>query len=68
VLALLTVNISANRVSAIYWLLLYAVAALPGAAAYLMLRARLGRSALWPAVLAYLVCAAILLISAVQLT
>ncbi len=68
VLALLTVNISASRVSAIYWLLLYAVAALPGAAAYLMLRARLGRSALWPAVLAYLVCAAILLISAVQLT
>ena len=67
VLALLTVNISASRVTAIYWLLLYAVATLPGAAAYVLLRARLGRRALWPAVLAYLVCAAVLLISAVQL-
>ena len=33
-----------------------------------MLRARFGRAALWPAGLAYLVCAAVLLISAVQLT
>ena len=67
VLALLTVNISATSVTAIYWLLLYAVVALPGAAAYLMMRGRFGRAALWPAGLAYLVCAAVLLISAVQL-
>ena len=43
VLALLTVNISASSVTAIYWLLLYAVVALPGAAAYLMMRGRFGR-------------------------
>lgn len=67
ILALLTVNISASSVTAIYWLLLYAVVALPGAAAYLMMRGRFGREALWPAGLAYLVCAAVLLISAVQL-
>ncbi len=67
VLALLTVNISATSVTAIYWLLLYAVVALPGAAAYLMMRGRFGRVALWPVGLAYLVCAALLLISAVQL-
>jgi hypothetical protein len=67
VLALLTVNISASSVTAIYWLLLYAVVALPGAAAYLMMRGRFARAALWPAGLAYLVCAAVLLISAVPL-
>jgi hypothetical protein len=37
VLALLTVNISASSVTAIYWLLLYAVVALPGAAAAVLL-------------------------------
>jgi hypothetical protein len=43
------VNISASSVTAIYWLLLDAVVALPGAAAYLMMRGRFGRAALWPA-------------------
>ena len=68
VLAVVAINISSLDVNALFWLLLYAVALIPGGLAYAMLRARHGAAALWPAVLAFLVAVSALLVSAVQLS
>jgi hypothetical protein len=65
VLAVVTKNVSGANV--LFWLLLYAVAMIPGGLAYAMLRARHASGALWPAALAYLVTVSTLLISAVVL-
>ena len=65
VLALVTQNVSS--VNPLFWLLLYAVAMIPGGLAYAMVRARHASGALWPATLAYLVAVSTLLISAVWL-
>ena len=46
---------------------LHAGVAIPLGLVLALPRGRFGRAALWPAGLAYLVCAAVLLISAVQL-
>lgn len=67
VLALVTKNVTSLDVNPLFWLLLYAVAMIPGGLAYAMLRARHAVAALWPAVLAYLVTVSALLLSAVQL-
>jgi hypothetical protein len=65
VLAVVTKNVSS--VNPLFWLLLYAVAMIPGGLAYAMLRGRHASGALWPAALAYLVAVSTLLISAVGL-
>jgi hypothetical protein len=65
VLAVVTKNVSSANL--LFWLLLYAVAMIPGGLAYAMLRARHASGALWPAALAYLVTVSMLLISAVVL-
>jgi hypothetical protein len=65
VLAVVTKNVS--NVNPLFWLLLYAVAMIPGGLAYAMLRGRHASGALWPAALAYLVAVTTLLISAVGL-
>jgi hypothetical protein len=51
----------------LFWLLLYAVAMIPGGLAYAMVRTRHGQGALWAATLAYLVAVSTMLISAVWL-
>ena len=68
VLAVVAINVSSLDVNPLFWLLLYAVALIPGGLAYAMLRARHGAAALWPAVLAFLVAVSALLVSAVQLS
>jgi hypothetical protein len=65
VLAVVTKYVSS--VNPIFWLLLYAVAMIPGGLAYAMVRGRHGQGALWAATLAYLVAVSTLLISAVSL-
>jgi hypothetical protein len=65
VLAVVTKNVSS--VNPLFWLLLYAVAMIPGGLAYAMVRLRHGQGALWAAALAYLVAVSTLLISAVLL-
>jgi hypothetical protein len=65
VLALVTKYVSS--INLLFWLLLYAVAMIPGGLAYAMVRTRHGRGALWAATLAYLVAVSTLLISAVSL-
>ena len=65
VLAVVTKNVTS--VNPVFWLLLYAVAMIPGGLAYAMTRARHGQSALWPATLAYLIAVSTLLVSAVAL-
>lgn len=67
VLAVVTKNVSSFEVNAVFWLLLYAVAMVPGGVAFAMLRERHGAAALGPAVLAYLVAVCSLLFSAVLL-
>ncbi len=66
-LAVVTRNVSSFEMNALFWLLLYAVAMVPGAVAFAMLRERHGTAALGPAVLAYLVAVCSLLVSAVLL-
>lgn len=66
-LAVVTRNVSSFDVNAVFWLLLYAVAMVPGGVAFAMLRERHGAAALGPAVLAYLVAVCSLLFSAVLL-
>ena len=56
-----------TSVNFVFWLLLYAVAMIPGGLAYAMVRPRHGQGALWAATLAYLVAVSTLLISAVLL-
>ena len=68
VLAVVTRNVSGFDANALFWLLLYAVAMVPGGVAYAMLRERHGAAALGPAVLAYLVAVSSLLVSAVLLS
>ena len=68
VLAVVTKNVSSLDVNPLFWLLLYAVALIPGGLAYAMLRTRHAAAALWPAVLAFLVAVSALLLSAVQLS
>ena len=65
VLAVVTKYVS--NVNFVFWLLLYAVAMIPGGLAYAMVRPRHGQGALWAATLAYLVAVSTLLISAVLL-
>ncbi len=65
VLAVVTKYVSS--VNPVFWLLLYAVAMIPGGLAYAMVRGRHGQGALWAATLAYLVAVSTLLISAVAL-
>ena len=50
VLAVVTKNVSSLDVNPLFWLLLYAVALIPGGLAYAMLRTRHAAAALWPAV------------------
>jgi hypothetical protein len=66
-LALALVTKTVSSANPVFWLLLYAVAMIPGGLAYAMLRARHASGALWPAALAYLVAVSTLLISAVGL-
>jgi hypothetical protein len=63
VLAVVTKYVSS--VNFVFWLLLYAVAMIPGGLAYAMLRARHGQGALWAAAFAYLIAVSTLLVSAV---
>jgi TIR domain len=65
VLAVVTKYVSS--VNPLFWLLLYAVAMIPGGLAYAMVRARHSMGALWAATLAYLVAVSTLLVSAVWL-
>ena len=67
VLAVVTKNVSSADLTPLFWLLLYAVALIPGGLAFAMSRARHGPAALWPAVVAFLVAVIALLFSAVQL-
>lgn len=67
VLAVVTKNVTSFEVNPVFWLLLYAVAMVPGGVAFAMLRERHGAAALGPAVLAYLVAVCSLLFSAVLL-
>ena len=66
-LSLAMVTKFVSSVNVVFWLLLYAVALIPGGLAYAMLRTRHGQGALWAAVLAYLVAVSALLVSAVAL-
>jgi hypothetical protein len=68
VLAVFTKNVSSLDLTPVFWVLLYAVALIPGGLALAMLRARHATTALWPAVLAFLVTVSTLLVSAVQLS
>jgi hypothetical protein len=68
VLAVVTKNVSSADLNPLFWLLLYAVALIPGGLAFAMLRARHATAALWPAVLCFLVAVSVLLFSAVQLS
>ena len=65
---MVTKTVSSLDVNPLFWLLLYAVAFIPGGLAYAMLRTRHAAAALWPAVLAFLVAVSALLFSAVQLS
>ena len=65
VLAVVTKYVSS--VNPLFWLLLYAVAMIPGGLAYAMIRPRHAQGALWAATLAYLVASSTLLLSAVWL-
>lgn len=67
VLAVVTKNVTSFDVNPLFWLLLYAVAMVPGGVAFAMLRERHGAAAFGPAVLAYLVAVCSLLVSAVLL-
>jgi hypothetical protein len=66
-LVLAVVTKYVTSVNFVFWLLLYAVAMIPGGLAYAMVRSRHGQGALWAATLAYLVAVSTLLISAVWL-
>jgi TIR domain-containing protein len=66
-LVLAVVTKYVTSVNFVFWLLLYAVAMIPGGLAYAMVRPRHGQGALWAAALAYLVAVSTLLISAVLL-
>jgi len=68
VLAVVTKNVPSRDLNPTFWVLLYAVAMIPGGLAFAMLRARHAMAALWPAVLAFLVAVSVLLFSAVQLS
>jgi hypothetical protein len=68
VLAVVTKNVSSSDLNPLFWLLLYAVALIPGGLAFAMLRARHAAAALWPAALCFLVAVSVLLFSAVQLS
>ena len=68
VLAVVTKNVSSSDLNPLFWLLLYAVALIPGGLAFAMLRARHAAAALLPAALCFLVAVSVLLFSAVQLS